>query len=321
MSKTVTFNVFHTVWGQQTIEIPDEIDTDSLDAKKHVTQYLREHINDIPRCTDMTYVPGSARLDTASEIFVNGKAIPETMHNPYGRAPLHRLEQVLSPSLKKIWPIFSTRFVARPFWKEGSRPFQKGESADCLFAADPDMLSNPFFRKEHEKQWQDIQQTFDLTLPAPILRIGNLDTPDGHRPDALVISSGNLKDCFAETENNTTWYLDARGDLWCDIVHDENRDRYLYRMFRPDLSEKTKNGFLKRIAQFVLADDRVLTELTRTMIGQYTIRLGDWFSDVYHFGLPRSTKEARRGRWREPYWEKKRIRDEKTTSEKENHNH
>lgn len=66
--KTVTFGMIWQVYGKQTIEVPDDLDTTN---EENVRDYIRDNWADIPLPTDSDYVAESDELDELVPIEVS----------------------------------------------------------------------------------------------------------------------------------------------------------------------------------------------------------------------------------------------------------
>ncbi len=64
MAKKVSFGMFWEVYGRQTIELPDDVDENDIEAVK---DYIRSVWDDIP-LPDGSYVSGSDEFDEESLI-------------------------------------------------------------------------------------------------------------------------------------------------------------------------------------------------------------------------------------------------------------
>ena len=58
--KTVTFGMYYEVYGNVTVEVPDDITEDNVE------EYLREHWDEYPLPTNTSYIHCSDELDTES---------------------------------------------------------------------------------------------------------------------------------------------------------------------------------------------------------------------------------------------------------------
>ena len=61
-------------------------------------------------------------------------------------------------------------------------------------------------------------------------------------------------------------------DLCCEAIHHDGTDHYLYRVFKPDISDTRKENFLNKICRGTV---------TRADITRITRRLGDKIAEVY----------------------------------------
>ena len=66
--KKVSFGTFWQVYGRQTIELPDEIDSEDEYA---IIEYLQDNWDIIPLPISDTYIPGSDELDEESIVVID----------------------------------------------------------------------------------------------------------------------------------------------------------------------------------------------------------------------------------------------------------
>ena len=84
--------------------------------------------------------------------------------------------------------------------------------------------------------------------------------------------SNNLKDCFYGDIDSAEWYVDGYNDLRCNADHHDGTNHYLYRVFKDNLSDYTKENFLYKVSRGVA---------TRQDITRYTTSLGKYFKEYY----------------------------------------
>ena len=117
----------------------------------------------------------------------------------------------------------------------------------------------------------DTRVNLDIQLPEEIVCIADLGLWNGRHSGYHVIKSGNIKDCLY-SNYDPTWYVDRYGNLRCDDVHHDGTNHYLYRMWKPGLSESAKESFLWKIYE---------GKATSADITRYTRRIGDHIGKVY----------------------------------------
>ena len=118
----------------------------------------------------------------------------------------------------------------------------------------------------------DERINLDIPVDEKIVVIADLGRWHGRIPGYKEIQGRSIKDCFVANTDYTTWYLDGRGDLCCEAIHHDGTDHYLYRVFKPDVSDTRKENFLNKIC-FGTATRADITRITR--------RLGDKIAEVY----------------------------------------
>lgn len=118
---------------------------------------------------------------------------------------------------------------------------------------------------------EDERVNLNIQLPEAIVCIADLGLWNGRHSGYHVIKSGNIKDCLY-SNYDPTWYVDRYGNLRCDDVHHDGTNHYLYRMWKPGLSESAKESFLWKIYE---------GKATSADITRYTRRIGDHIGKVY----------------------------------------
>lgn len=121
------------------------------------------------------------------------------------------------------------------------------------------------------------RRNLNIQLSRPILLIADLGLWNGRHSGYREISSGNIRDCLYSSYDETTWYVDRRGDFRCDDYHHDGTNHYLYRTYKDGATD----------AQI----DRLKTKLyegtaTREDITRVTRRLGDEIGKVYGWSFP-----------------------------------
>ena len=129
----------------------------------------------------------------------------------------------------------------------------------------------------------DERANLNVQLSQPILVVGDLGLWNGRRMGYKEIPSGNIRDCLYGDTDYSTWYVDRLGDLWCDAIHHDGTNHYLYRVYKdsasPSQIELLKEKLYRGIA-------------TRADITRVTRRLGDDIAKVYGFSIPRQRRAA-----------------------------
>lgn len=118
----------------------------------------------------------------------------------------------------------------------------------------------------------DERMNLDIPVSEEIVVFGNLDLWSGRKFGYKKIRGRSIKDCLYMDTDFATWYVDKRGDLCCEAVHHDGTNHYLYRVFKPDVSDTRKENFLEKILRGTV----IRADITRT-----TQRLGDKIAEVY----------------------------------------
>ena len=156
-----------------------------------------------------------------------------------------------------------------------------------LEAEYPDLSESELMEMMYERNndyLSDERINLDIQLSQPILVIGNLGLWFGRRSGYKEIPSGNIRDCLFSDTDYTTWYVDKLGDLRCDAVHHDGTNHYLYRAFKPGVTE----------AQMDRLKDKIYNgTATRSDITRLTMRLGDEIGKVYGWDFPQQSRAVK----------------------------
>ena len=126
----------------------------------------------------------------------------------------------------------------------------------------------------------DERCNLNIQMAMPIIIIGDLGLWNGRRTSYKDIPSGNIRDCLYSDTDYTTWYVDRLGDLRCDAVHHDGTNHYLYRAFKPGVSEVQMDRLREKIYD---------GSVTRADITRVTQRLGDAIGKVYGWDFPQKS--------------------------------
>jgi hypothetical protein len=156
-----------------------------------------------------------------------------------------------------------------------------------LEAEYPDLSESELMEMMYERNndyLSDERINLDIPLSQPILVIGDLGLWFGRRSGYKEIPSGNIRDCLFSDTDYTTWYVDKLGDLRCDAVHHDGTNHYLYRVFKPGVTE----------AQMDRLKDKIYNgTATRSDIIRLTMRLGDEIGKVYGWDFPQHSRTGK----------------------------
>lgn len=119
---------------------------------------------------------------------------------------------------------------------------------------------------------EDERINLNIQLSMPIIVIADLGLWDGRHSGYKEIPSGNIRDCLYSDNDYSTWYVDELGDLRCDDSHHDGTNHYLYRVYKENVSETSKENFLGKILE---------GKVTRSDITRMTRKLGDEIKKVY----------------------------------------
>lgn len=123
---------------------------------------------------------------------------------------------------------------------------------------------------------RQLRDKLDIYLNRPILLIGSFGMWDGTRRGLKDIGSSNIKDCFYSNCDYVTWYLDEKGDLRCDALHDEGKNHYLYRFWKDDVTDRQQKLLWEKHAAG--KDISYETRLFTKSVGREIARVYGWKS-------------------------------------------
>lgn len=118
----------------------------------------------------------------------------------------------------------------------------------------------------------DERMNLDIPVSEEIIVLGDLGLWNGRKSGYKEINGHSIKDCLYTDTDYATWYLDGCGDLCCEAIHHDGTNHYLYRVFKPDVSDTRKENFLEKVLRGTV---------TRADITRTTQRLGDKIAEVY----------------------------------------
>ena len=127
----------------------------------------------------------------------------------------------------------------------------------------------------------DERTNLNIQLSQPILVIADLGRWNGRVMGYKEIPSGNIRDCLYSDTDYSTWYMDKLGDLRCDAVHHDGTDHYLYRAYKPGVTDAQVDRLKEKIYHGVA---------TRADITRITRRLGDDIGKVYGWDFPQKVR-------------------------------
>ena len=120
-----------------------------------------------------------------------------------------------------------------------------------------------FYADEHA-------QLAEIDLPENIICIADLGLWDGNRCGYREFD--DLADCMQTSCDYAEWYVDQYGNFRGTGVHHDGTNSYLYRMWKPGLSDEQRENFMWKI---------YTGKVTPADISRYTVRLGDYIGAIY----------------------------------------
>ena len=133
-------------------------------------------------------------------------------------------------------------------------------------------------QERNDSYLDDERVNLNIQQSGPILVIADLGRWNGRFSGYKEIASGNIRDCLYSDTDYSTWYVDRLGDLRCDAVHHDGTNHYLYRIYKPGVTDAQIDRLKEKIYDGVA---------TRADITRITQRLGDDIGKVYGWSFPR----------------------------------
>lgn len=126
--------------------------------------------------------------------------------------------------------------------------------------------------------YEDISMCYDeevydlsqISLPEDIICIGRLGlwngTFDGYKeyPD--------LKSCFSGHDGDLKFYVDENGDLRAELAHHDGTNHYLFRMWRSNVSETSRENLIDKI---------YYRKYSQADVSRSTVRIGDFIGERF----------------------------------------
>lgn len=163
-----------------------------------------------------------------------------------------------------------TNDISSEEFKEMLRDYMTDEEVSSMSYDELYDRMSEYLDNEYAQVCEDLDRQFDM----PILVIADLGLWNGRHKGSTLIRSGRLSDCFRTNCDCATWYVDGRKNLRCDASHHDGNNHYLYRVFKPGVSDtQIKN------LQYKIADGTA----TSTDISRLTSRVGDAIAKIYGF--------------------------------------
>ena len=117
----------------------------------------------------------------------------------------------------------------------------------------------------------DVRENMEyIDLPESILCIADIGRWNGRVCGYREFD--DLADCMQTSCDYAEWYVDQYGNFRGTGVHHDGTNAYLYRMWKPGLSDEQKENLLYKI---------YCKKATTADINRYTVRLGDYIGAEY----------------------------------------
>lgn len=165
---------------------------------------------------------------------------------------------------------------------------------DDLQAEHPEMDENEIANLAYELNGEYLNDErlncAGIRFPNGVFIVADLGLWHGRRtgilPEHKVAAIHEVSDCFrsfCDGQSELTIYVDEKGDLRADEAHHDGTNHYIFRAYRPDVSDTQKEN-LEDLAYTQKDYEKTMKRLT--------YRLGDLIGDVYGWTFPRRPKCA-----------------------------
>lgn len=127
------------------------------------------------------------------------------------------------------------------------------------------------------------RMNLDIQLPESIVAIAYLGLWNGRRYAHKFVGR-NISNCLYSESDYCEWYVDQYGNFRATMHHHDGVNRILYRMIKPDLTERQRENFMGKVH----SDEGP----SKRDIAHYTVRLGEYIGKVYgwtYSGTPAKT--------------------------------
>ena len=177
-----------------------------------------------------------------------------------------------------------TIWESNPDFTKEDKDFLKSEYPD---SSDTELFE--IFQENNQFHLDDEKANLGSIEPCNgILVVGFLGLWNGNR-QALLNSPtpDNIADClrlYSRDAYEQTFYVDEKGEFWCEEIHHDGTNRYWFRAWRPEITDIQKENLELQIYEG--------KECTAA-IKRKTIRLGDFIGDVYGWKFPYRSRISR----------------------------
>ena len=138
-----------------------------------------------------------------------------------------------------------TNDISDEKFKEMLRDYMTDEEVSAMSYDELYDRMTEYLDNEYAQVCEDLDCQFDM----PILVVADLGLWNGRQKGSALIRSGRLSDCFRTNCDCATWYVDGRKNLCCDASHHDGNNHYLYRVFKPRVSNTQIENLQYKIAE------------------------------------------------------------------------
>ena len=136
----------------------------------------------------------------------------------------------------------------------------------------PDEVLNNLMAQEIDNELSRMMSEFKEETPYAaddIVAIGILNLWNGQKLGYKCLDSSDIGQVFETAQGDfATWGLTANKDIVCIDRHHDGTNYYLYRSFKPHITDVQQENFLTKIYE---------GKLTQQDISRYTHRIGEYF--------------------------------------------
>lgn len=161
------------------------------------------------------------------------------------------------------------------FWdREAMESYEEETRAYLMEDCDDEPSESEIYERIQEENGffyeDEREQLGAICLPENIICIAYIGTWRGNFCGYREFD--DLADCMQTSCDYAEWYVDQYGNFRGTVVHHDGRNSYLYRMWKPGLSDEQRENFMWKI---------YTGKATAADISRYTVRLGDYIGKLF----------------------------------------
>ena len=151
------------------------------------------------------------------------------------------------------------------------------EEAQAEYPGDTDGEAYNVVVEDNNYYFDDVRVDLEsISLPEGIIVIGKIGRWNGTVSGYRELDS--LEECMYSGCDYCEWYVDRWGNFRSTGYHHDGKNEYLYRMWKPEISEEQRENFRDKI---------YYGKVTPGDISKYTTRIGDYIAELYGWEIGR----------------------------------